>query len=164
MGLPAKRTLAATIAAAVTSSILLASTAGAMALSVDPDLDLQGQGLSIAESGVGLETLSTTGPKNLTITIGGPVEKALLYWAGRKLSGCTSGSCFLSPPLGDQQLVPDDTPISGSIMGTEIEESRGQIGYAADVTSPWQPRGPARTRLPTGTPTTTSTGWTELAS
>jgi hypothetical protein len=134
MGFPAKRKLGTAIAAAVASSILLAPTAGATVLSGDPVLDLQGQGLSLAEGGVGLRDLGSE-TRSLSVSIGGPVQKAILYWAGRQLTGCPLGSCFSSPPLRDQGLLFDGSSVTGSITGTESEQNRGQIGYAADVTS-----------------------------
>jgi LPXTG-motif cell wall-anchored protein len=132
--LMASRKLLAALAATA-SLVLLATSAGATQLSVEPLLDLQGQGLSIAEAGVGLEGLGS-GTRSLTITIGGPVQKAILYWAGRDTSDCVGGSCMQSPnvaPFGDQQLVFAGTGIGGTIIGMEGADS-GNIGYAADVT------------------------------
>ncbi len=137
MALFARRKLLGVIAGAAASLVFLGSTAGATQLSVDsPVLDLQGQGLSIAEAGVGLEGLGA-GTRSLTIAIGGPVQKAILYWAGRDTTDCFGGSCMQAPnvaPFGDQELVFAGTGIGGTIIGMEGADS-GNIGYAADVTS-----------------------------
>jgi hypothetical protein len=137
MALLARRKLLAAGAAGAASLILLASTAGATHLAADtPVFDMKGQGLAIAEAGVGLEGLGS-GTRNLTITIGGPVEKAILYWGGRDLTNCVGGVCFEAPntpPFADQEIVFAGTAITGAIVGTEGADW-GNIGYAADVTS-----------------------------
>lgn len=105
-------------------------------LALNPALDLQGQGLSVAEAGVGLQNLGS-GTATLTVGIGGPVQKAFLYWAGRELAGCPQGSCFDPPnvpPFGDQKLKFDGTPITGTIVGRE-DDVNSNIAYRADVTS-----------------------------
>ena len=105
-------------------------------LAPNPNLDIQGQGLSIAEAGVGLQGLGN-GTRNISITIGGPVEKAFLYWAGRMRSNCANGACFEPPnvePFRDQELIFDGTAITGTVVGKE-DDDQSNIGYKADVTS-----------------------------
>jgi hypothetical protein len=137
LALFARRKLLAASAAAAASLVVLASTTGATQLAVDtPVLDMKGRGLAIAEAGVGLQGLGS-GTRTVTIDIGGPVEKAILYWAGRDLTNCVSGACFQAPntpPFADQELVFAGGAITGAIVGMEGADS-GNIGYAADVTS-----------------------------
>jgi hypothetical protein len=49
-----------------------------------PMLDVQGPGLTLAAGGVGLAGLGA-GTRSLRVTIGGPVQTAVLYWAGRDI-------------------------------------------------------------------------------
>ena len=49
-----------------------------------PAFDLQGPGLSVAQAGLGLEGWNGAA-RTLTLDVGGPVELALLYWAGRRI-------------------------------------------------------------------------------
>jgi hypothetical protein len=121
----------------------LAVAAHATALA--PFIDLQGQGLTVASGGVGLLGIGT-GSRTVTVTIGGPVQAALLYWAGRDrpcpLSG---GTCVIpSQPYKDQVLRFDGNLLTGSIIGTEAQPSTNpinNIGYFADVTSIVSARG-----------------------
>lgn len=131
-----RRTLIRSLIVAGAILILLPGLVAATPLSPAPGLQSQAQGLAIAEAGVGLETLGS-GTANLTIGIGGDVQQAFLYWAGLELDGCPQGECFdppNSPPFGDQQLIFDGNPITGSIVGREDQINSG-IGYKADVTS-----------------------------
>ncbi len=140
MALIGRRKLLVASAAAAASLVLLASTADATQLAVDPPaLDMKGRGLAIAEGGVGLHGLGS-GTRTITVAIGGPVEKAILYWAGRDTTDCVGGACFGPPPLADQQLVFAGGAIAGTIVGTEGADS-GNIGYAADVTTAIQAAG-----------------------
>jgi hypothetical protein len=110
----------------------ITAVANATPLASNPDLDKQLQGLSIAQAGVGLEDLGA-GTKNININIGGPVQKAILYWAGRQFDFCANDSCFLPPtpqPFRDQELRFDGIKVTGAITGIEV----GNIGYKADVT------------------------------
>jgi len=117
----------------------------AQATALAPFIDLQGQGLTVASSGVGLEGIGT-GSRTVTVTIGGPVRAALLYWAGRDrpcpLSG---GTCVIpSQPYKDQVLRFDGNLLTGTIIGTEAQPSTNpinNIGYFADVTSIVSARG-----------------------
>jgi hypothetical protein len=134
-GIRIKRVVALGLSAALTV-LAMTGSAGAGPLAIQPVLDMQGQGLSIAEGGVGLEGLGA-GTRNLSITVGGPVEKAFLYWAGRQLSGCPQGACFKAPnvePFADQELTFDGNALTGTIAGTE-DADQGNIAYVADVTS-----------------------------
>lgn len=108
-----------------------AAIARSTPLTLNTTLDQQLQGLSVAEAGVGLESLGS-GTQTISISISGPVQKALLYWAGRNLSDCPEEPCFEPPPpFGDQQLIFDGNSITGSITGQELDN----IGYKADVTN-----------------------------
>lgn len=126
--------------------VLLASAAQATTLSVA--LDVQGQGLSMAQGGVGLEGIGA-GSQSLSVNIGGPVQAALLYWAGRDRP-CPEnppGICVIpSQPYKDQVLTFDGNTITGTIIGTEGQPvSAGgpinNIGFLADVTSIVQAKG-----------------------
>ncbi|HSK81164.1 MAG TPA: hypothetical protein VLQ45_32215 [Thermoanaerobaculia bacterium] len=119
---------------------LLASAAQATTLSVA--LDIQGQGLSMAQGGVGLQGIGGA-TRNLSVNIGGPVQGALLYWAGRDrpCPESPAGTCVIpSQPYKDQVLIFEGNTITGTIIGTEGQPvSAGgpinNIGYLADVTS-----------------------------
>jgi len=119
--------------------LLSAVLAGAPPLSVA--LDIQGQGLSLASGGVGLQGIGA-GSRNLTVNIGGPVQGALLYWAGRDRPCPQSGGNCIIPfqPYKDQQLIFDGSSITGTVIGTEGQPVSANgpinnIGYLADVTS-----------------------------
>jgi hypothetical protein len=132
--------------AALTSALTLAAVAiHATTLSVA--LDIQGQGLSVANGGVGLAGIGS-GTRTLSVTIGGPVQAALLYWAGRDNPCLTAGgNCVIpSQPYKDQVLRFDGNLITGTIIGTEqqpVSDSGpwNNIGYRADVTSIVQAKG-----------------------
>jgi hypothetical protein len=121
---------------------LLAMPAAATTLQVA--LDIQGQGLSMVAGGTGLQL----GPGTVTVNIGGPVQAALLYWAGRDRPCPQSGGVCVIPsqPYLDQVLSFDGNLITGTIIGTEGQPvSAGgpinNIGYLADVTSIVKARG-----------------------
>lgn len=125
---------------------LLAMPAAATTLQVA--LDVQGQGLSMASGAAGLETIGGGGAVTVTVNIGGPVQAALLYWAGRDRPCPQSGGACVIPsqPYLDQVLVFDGNPITGTIIGTEGQPvSAGgpinNIGYLADVTNIVKARG-----------------------
>jgi hypothetical protein len=125
--------------------MMMASMAGATALQVA--LDLQGQGLSVASGATGLETIGS-GSANVTVNIGGTVQAALLYWAGRDRPCPQSGGACVIPsqPYKDQVLVFDGNTITGTIIGTEGQPVSGggpinNIGYLADVTNIVKARG-----------------------
>ncbi|HWM94019.1 MAG TPA: hypothetical protein VN493_24890 [Thermoanaerobaculia bacterium] len=120
-----------------------AAVAGATPLS--PFIDLQEKGLTLAGDGAGLVGWGGV-PKNLTVTIGGPVRFALLYWAGRErpcveTPAAGSGDCSgVAEPFKDQEVLFDGASITGTIIGTETQPVTGggpifNIGYFADVTS-----------------------------
>jgi hypothetical protein len=135
------------LSAALFVAVLLAAiTVHATTLSVA--LDIQGQGLSVANGGVGLEGIGS-GSRTLSTTIGGPVQAALLYWAGRDRPCPTSGGSCVIPfqPYKDQVLRFDGTLVTGTIIGTETQPVSASgpwnnIGYLADVTSIVQAKGP----------------------
>ncbi|MEO6192223.1 MAG: hypothetical protein ABIS20_04390 [Thermoanaerobaculia bacterium] len=125
--------------------MLAAAAVGATTLQVA--LDLQGQGLSMASGGAGLELIGG-GSANVTVNIGGPVQAALLYWAGRDRPCPQSGGACVIPsqPYMDQLLRFDGNLITGTIIGTEGQPVSGggpinNIGYLADVTGIVQARG-----------------------
>ncbi|MFL6263628.1 MAG: DUF3344 domain-containing protein [Thermoanaerobaculia bacterium] len=121
---------------------LLAMPAAATTLQVA--LDVQGQGLSMVSGGTGLQSR----PGTVTVNIGGPVQAALLYWAGRDRPCPQSGGACVIPsqPYKDQVLSFDGNLITGTIIGTEGQPvSAGgpinNIGYLADVTNIVKARG-----------------------
>ncbi|HET9210450.1 MAG TPA: DUF3344 domain-containing protein [Thermoanaerobaculia bacterium] len=116
----------------------------ATATTLQVALDVQGQGLSMAAGGTGLQA----GPGTVTVNIGGPVQAALLYWAGRDRPCPQSGGACVIPsqPYKDQVLSFDGNLITGTIIGTEDQPvSAGgpinNIGYLADVTNIVKARG-----------------------
>jgi Protein of unknown function (DUF3344) len=137
------------------TGLMTAGVAYATALAPNNALTMEGPGLTIAEGGVGLQGLTqatinhNNDPSNplpeISVTIGGPVEKAFLYWAGRQRPcdkiGSTCG--ITATPYRDQELVFDGNPIQGQVVGEESQLSAdgasGQnihnLGYRADVTS-----------------------------
>jgi hypothetical protein len=121
---------------------LAAVTVHATTLSVA--LDIQGQGLSLANGGVGLTGIGS-GTRTLSVTIGGPVQAALLYWAGRDSPCPTSGGTCVVPfqPYKDQVLRFDGNLVTGTITGTEAQPTSAfnNLGYFADVTSIVQAKG-----------------------
>src|SRR5215207_3727034 len=128
-------------AAALITACALLSPSPAVATALSIAIDLQGQGLSIADGGVGLEGIGA-GTRSLTVNIGGPVQAALLYWAGRDVPSPTSGGTCVIPfqPYKDQVLRLDGNLITGTVMGTECQPITAagpvnNIGYLADVTS-----------------------------
>lgn len=123
--------------------LLVAAAAGATHLA--PFIDLQEKGLTLAGDGVGLMGWGGV-PRDLTVTVGGPVRFALLYWAGRErpcveTPAAGSGDCSgVTQPFKDQQITLDGTPITGTLIGTETQPITGggpilNIGYFADVTA-----------------------------
>jgi hypothetical protein len=116
-----------------------AAVAGATPLT--QALDVQGQGLTVVQGGVGLVGLGA-GSADITVNIGGTVQTAWLYWAGRDMP-CPEnppGTCSIpSTPYKDQVLKFEGTTITGTIIGTEQQPpasgSRNNIGYFADVTT-----------------------------
>jgi hypothetical protein len=128
--------------ASVLMLLLLAMPAAATTLQVA--LDVQGPGLSMASGGTGLQA----GPGAVTVNIGGPVQAALLYWAGRDRPCPQSGGACVIPsqPYLDQVLSFDGNLVTGTIIGTEGQPvSAGgpinNIGYLADVTNIVKARG-----------------------
>lgn len=135
------------LAAALLSGLL---PAGATPL--HPAFDLQGLGLSIAVAGAGLLTGRS---KTLTLTVGGPVELALLYWAGRDypcpVDAPDSGHCVLpaTGPYKDQVLSFDGATVTGALIGSEIKPDTNagpinNLGYFADVTDQVRAKGTGR--------------------
>lgn len=134
---------------ACASTILLGS--GAAATALFPAHDLEGPGLSVAYAGAGLLGGRS---RNLPVVIGGPVELALLYWAGRDRP-CPQeepdGPCVL-PDRGlskDQLLSLDGAAVEGTLIGSEEQPDTNagpinNLGYVADVTGLVRSRGTGR--------------------
>lgn len=127
------------------TSLGFPATAGATAVSVA--LDIQGQGLNMVNGGVGLVGLGTS-TRTVSVNIGGPIQGALLYWAGRdRPCPQSSGNCIVPfQPYKDQTLNFDGTIITGTIIGTEQQPATADgpvnnIGFLADVTSLVQAKG-----------------------
>ncbi len=126
-------------------AMVLVLTGTLRATPLQPAMTLQGEGLSVVTEGVGLEFLEY-GTESISIHIGGPVVKAVLYWAGRNYP-CVqdmAGGCVLTGE--DRELLFNGMPISGTVVGTEINkfgatELTDNIGYKADVTSVVQAAG-----------------------
>jgi hypothetical protein len=132
------RTRLGLVASALVVSALSGPAVHATALSVA--LDVQGAGLSLVASGVGLRDAPHAG--TIDVDIAGPVQGALLYWAGRdRPCPQSAGNCIIpSQPYKDQQLLFAGQAIVGTIIGTEGQPVSGggpinNIGYLADVTS-----------------------------
>jgi len=134
------------------AAALLSGPLPAGATPLHPAFDLQGPGLSIAVAGAGLLTGRS---QTLTLTVGGPVELALLYWAGRDypcpVDAPGSGRCVLpeTGPYKDQVLSLDGTQVTGNLAGSEVQPDTNagpvdNLGYFADVTSQVRAKGTGR--------------------
>lgn len=129
---------------------------GALELQATPlylAFDREGEGLAVAQAGVGLRGLRSSGPAELALDVGGPVELAWLYWGGgdRPCAVDTASHicAILQEPFKDQMLRLDNRPITGRVLGTEFEPvtSRGPIlhvAYGADVTDQVRGKGAGR--------------------
>jgi hypothetical protein len=137
----------------LTCFLLLGWAAGALsATPLSLVHDLEGPGLAVSQAGVGL-TGWKKGPRNLVVDVPAPVELALLYWAGRD-HPCSPDPetqvCGIpAEPYRDQVLLLDGVPLTGTIIGTELQPdtSRGpvlNIGYMADITDTVRARGLGR--------------------
>jgi len=139
------------LAACLAVTVLSASPAGSTPL--HPAYDLQGPGLSIAVAGAGM--MGPTGrTQTLTVNVSGPVELALLYWAGRDYP-CPeeepgTGRCAIPvEPYKDQVLALDTLPVTGVLTGNESQPYAhagpvDNIGYFADVTAQVSAKGRGR--------------------
>jgi hypothetical protein len=134
------------------AAALLFGPLPAGATPLHPAYDLQGPGLSISIAGAGLMTSRS---QTLTLTVGGPVELALLYWAGRDypcpVDAPDSGHCVLpaTGPYKDQVLSFDGVAMTGLLTGSEIQPDTNagpvnNLGYFADVTDRVRSRGAGR--------------------
>jgi uncharacterized repeat protein (TIGR01451 family) len=102
-----------------------------------PFIDLEEQGLTLDSDGTGLATWPGGGV-TLDVTTGGAVRFALLYWSGIDTACVQSGgNCTFPQPFGDQQVVFNGTPLTGTLIGTEQQQlaAINHLGYFADVTS-----------------------------
>ncbi|HYG64238.1 MAG TPA: hypothetical protein VEL74_16800 [Thermoanaerobaculia bacterium] len=133
-------------------SSALASSSSLEAAPLHPAYDLQGPGLSLAHAGIGLAGLAA-GTRTLTLDVGGPVELALLYWAGRErpcqLDAVRSECSVAAEPYLDQVLRFDGARVTGTVTGTETQPTSNlgailNIGYMADVTDAVRARGMGR--------------------
>src|SRR5689334_5810469 len=104
--------------------VFLAAAANATPLQVT--LDIQGQGLAVSEGGVGTQGIGS-GSRSFSVNIGGPVQAALLYWAGRDRPCPQSGGACIIPfqPYRDQVIRLDGTPVTGTVIGTEGQPVSG---------------------------------------
>jgi hypothetical protein len=122
--------------------LLLLFAAGSQATTLAVALDVQGQGLSLAAGGAGLQGIGS-GSATLTVSIGGTVQAALLYWAGRDrpCPESSPGICTVPfQPYKDQVLSFDGNLITGTIIGTEGQPVSAvgpinNIGFLADVSA-----------------------------
>ena len=111
--------------------------------------DREGEGLALAQAGVGLFKLRS-GPVDLTIDVGGPVELAWLYWAGHD-HPCpvdpVSQVCSIpQEPFKDQVLRFNGHGLTGQVLGTEFEATTSlgpilHVAYGADVTEQVRAKG-----------------------
>lgn len=107
----------------------------------NPDLDIQGPGVSVAEGGIGLEALGA-GSLDIEVEINGPVLQAFLYWVGRDGDDCEEdamGDCVVNEPYRDQEIVFNGEALTGTYIGSELNVAptsgrKNNIGYRADVT------------------------------
>jgi hypothetical protein len=133
---------------------VLVPVVGATALGATPlrpAFDLEGPGLSIAHAGAGLLGRAS---RNLVVNIGGPVELALLYWAGRDrpcFQEEPGGPCLIpaGQPYKDQRIRFGANVVDGELLGTEEQRdtnagSINNVGYFADVTEIVRARGTGR--------------------
>lgn len=130
-------------------------TVAVLATPLRPAYDLQGPGLAIAHGGVGFLDVRS---RNLVVNVGGPVELALLYWAGRDRP-CERAEpevpCTV-PEEGlfkDQQLRFRGILVDGELIGSEFQPDTNagpinNIGYMADVTEIVAAQAPGRQSYP----------------
>jgi hypothetical protein len=121
-------------AAGLLAAILLSAGPQAGATALSNQLTVEGVGLTVVQGGVGLEGLGA-GTRTLQVQIGGPVERAILYWAGRDFS-CLP-NCTIGPdPAEDQYLLLDGQVIRGTFIGQEPNDGfRNNLAYRLDITS-----------------------------
>ncbi|HEV2853285.1 MAG TPA: hypothetical protein VHC97_10820 [Thermoanaerobaculia bacterium] len=139
-------------------AVLSAQPGSLQATPLHQAFDLQGPGLSIAVAGAGM-----LGPggrsRSLTVNVGGPVELALLYWAGRDRPCLEdepgSGRCVI-PAEGiykDQVMSFGGTLLTGTRIGSEAQPDTNagpinNLAYFADVTDLVAARGVGRLSFP----------------
>jgi hypothetical protein len=121
--------------------LFLVCAVSVQATALQVALDIQGQGLAVSEGGVGTQGIGT-GSRSFTVDIGGPVQAALLYWAGRDRPCPQSGGACVIPsqPYKDQVIKLDGVTITGAVIGTEGQPVSANgpinnIAYLADVTN-----------------------------
>ena len=107
---------------------------------LSPFIDLQEQGLTLVQAGVGLASLGS-GTANLSVNVGGSVRFAVLYWNGQDPACPNDGGACTVPtqPYKDQVIKFNGNTITGTIIGTETATGASNvlfnnIGYYADVT------------------------------
>jgi len=140
--------------ACLSLAVLAAGPGALRATPLHPAFDLRGPGLSVAIAGAGM--LGPGGRSRiLTLNASGPVELALLYWAGRDRP-CPedppgSGHCVL-PETGvykDQAISFGGTPLTGTLIGSEAQPDTNSgpinnLAYFADVTEIVRAKGQGR--------------------
>jgi hypothetical protein len=137
--------------------VFIAGAAGLGATPLRPAFDLQGPGLSITHAGAGL---LGGPPRSLVVNLRGPVELALLYWAGRDrpcFQAEPDGPCAIPEgrPYKDQLIQFAGVAVEGVLLGTESQRDTNagpinNVGYVADVTRIVQARGTGRQAFPVG--------------
>lgn len=127
--------------------LFLVCAVSVQATALQVALDIQGQGLAVSEGGVGTQGIGS-GNRSFTVNIGGTVQAALLYWAGRDRPCPQSGIACIIPfqPYKDQVIKLDGVTITGTVIGTEGQPVSANgpinnIAYLADVTSLVQAKG-----------------------
>jgi hypothetical protein len=127
--------------------LFLGCAAAVHATALQVALDIQGQGLAVSEGGVGTQGIGS-GSRSFTVNIGGPVQAALLYWAGRdRPCPQSAGACIIPfQPYKDQVIKLDGVTITGTVIGTEGQPVSAagpinNIAYLANVTSLVQAKG-----------------------
>lgn len=114
--------------------------------------DRAGDGLAVAQAGVGLRS---SAPRTgvLALDVGGPVELAWLYWGGHDrrcaVDPVTHVCEITEEPFKDQVLQLDGLQITGQVLGTEFQPATSSgailhVGYGADVTEQVRARGTGR--------------------
>lgn len=110
----------------VRSAICALAMTCAPALADDPGLEpnagLSGEGVGLAIAAGGTGAVGETGTGTISFSIDGPVQQAVLYWGGRG-----------TLPADDVLLV-DGAPVSGDLIGSEINSVDTAYVYRADLT------------------------------
>src|SRR3954454_8571146 len=104
------------------ASLLISGATASFGTNLSPFIDLQEVGLTMNVAGSGLA--SGFGSTNLNVNVGGSVRFALLYWNGSNL-GC--GACPIVQPYGDQAVAFNGNPLTGTLIGTELDSGNQHV-------------------------------------